>query len=72
MNFNYNKLKGKYISKGYKAEDIAKVLNMSKQSFYARLNNEIPFKDYEILTIKNFLDIKNEEIDSIFFDVKVR
>lgn len=70
--FNYNKLKGRIIELGYTISDIAKLLEVSKTSIYERLNGNIPFKDYEIYRICNFLGIKDTEIEQYFFNLKVR
>ncbi|MFM1525232.1 MULTISPECIES: DUF739 family protein [Helcococcus] len=72
MKFNYNKLKGKIVTNGLNIPMVADMLKISRQSLYARLANEIPFKDYEIAKLKEILNIQPEEMDCIFFDVDVR
>lgn len=69
--FDYKKLKMKLIEKDKSVEDLASLLNKSKQSIYSRLNGDIPFRDTEIVKISKYLNIEPVEINDYFFKVNV-
>lgn len=71
MNFNYNKLKGKIIAEAKTQNDVAKALDISITAFNMKINNKIPFKTEEYYKMINFLNIKSDEINDIFFTIEV-
>lgn len=54
---------------GLKQSDVAKILNLSRQSYCMKEKNRIPFKDSEKKILKDlFMQIdSNITIDSLFF-----
>lgn len=71
MSFDYLKLKARLVEKDKKISDLAELLGISRQAVYERLNSNVPFKDYEIVKISNFLGIEGKDIDEYFFKIKV-
>lgn len=64
---NENLLKGKYISKGYRQEDLAALIGVSKTAFRQKLKGKREFKGLEIQKLLTLLEIQDSEIRSIFF-----
>lgn len=64
---NVNKLKGKFVEKGYSTAQISEGTGINLATLYRRLNNEEEFTIGEADTIVNFLNLNAEEATSIFF-----
>lgn len=62
-----NLLKDAMDSKGKTIDDLAKLLNISKQSLYFRLNEKVLFKINEVRMIKKYLELDSDTFNSIFF-----
>lgn len=63
----FNKLKGLLAERNMAARELAKVLDISENSVYAKLNGKLQFKPSEIVAICDFLEIPKQEIHSYFF-----
>lgn len=69
--FDYSKLRGKYIEKFGGQEGFAKAININRTSLIKKLNNKVPFKASEILDSVNVLNISLDDIPDYFFTEKV-
>lgn len=61
-----NLLKDALDKKNKTIDDLAKLLNISKQSLYFRLNEKVLFKINEVRLIKKELELDNDTFNSIF------
>lgn len=61
-----NLLKAKVYEKGYKMKDLKKVLKKSDYSIFKKLKGTTPFNNKEIKAIKDFLNLCDEDVTSIF------
>ena len=61
----YEKLKEKREKKGYKIEDLAKVINKSPCTYFKKENGDVKFSVNEAIEISKFLKCK---VESIFFE----
>lgn len=61
----YEKLKEKREGKGYKIEDLAKVINKSPCTYFKKENGDVKFSVNEAIEISRFLKCK---VESIFFE----
>lgn len=68
---NTNLLRKKLDESGYKLRFIAKQLGITYQGFLKKINNETEFKASEIQSLKEILNLTDEERDMIFFTVEV-
>lgn len=66
---NKDLLKGKIISKGRNIEEICKELEISRSAMYRKLNGVSFFNSKEIKKIINYLNLSNEEMNLIFFNL---
>lgn len=64
---NTNLLRKKLDESGYKLRFIAKQLGITYQGFLKKINNETEFKASEIQSLKEILNLTDEERDMIFF-----
>ena len=62
-----NLLKDALEKKDKTIDDLAKLLNISKQSLYFRLNEKVLFKINEVRMIKEYLELDSNTFNSIFF-----
>lgn len=69
--FDYGKLKGKYIEVLGSQEAYAKAIDIDRTSLNKRLTNQLPFKSSEILASVNVLNIEKKDIPEYFFTLKV-
>ena len=69
--FDYQKLKGKIVEKKKNQENLANQMGITKQSLNQKLNNKVAFKQSDIITISNLLEISKVEISEYFFTLKV-
>ena len=65
--YDYSKLLGRMREKKYTQETLSAAIGMSAQSLNLRLNNKLPFKQDEIITILKCLDVPIEHVDAYFF-----
>lgn len=72
MAFDYLKLRARIVEKDTSVAKIAEQMGISRQAFYERLNNNVPFKDYEIIELCNLLEIDPKLLDEYFFTEKVQ
>ena len=56
---------------GLKLTFIANKLELSREGFYKKLNNQTEFKASEIVKLQDILNLSNKERDKIFFTHKV-
>lgn len=52
---------------GLKLTFIANKLELSREGFYKKLNNQTEFKASEIVKLQDILNLSNNERDKIFF-----
>ena len=69
--FDYSKLRGRIVEKGYTQGKLAETLGISEQSFSKKMQNKISFSTDDITIIASALEIVPEEIGSYFFTVLV-
>ena len=50
---------------------LASKLGLSEQAFYNKVNGKTEFKNSEMLTLAEELDLSMEDVNVIFFDAKV-
>jgi hypothetical protein len=68
--FDYARLRGLIREKSGTLEAFAVAVGLSPAKIRAKLNNSTDFKLPEIDRVCEFLGIRNEEIDGIFFTAK--
>lgn len=68
---NTNELKAQMARHGDTLDDLAKALIRSKTSICEKVNGKRNFTQSEITTIKQRYSLTSDEIDLIFFDLKV-
>lgn len=62
-----NLLKDAMDKKNITMDDLAKKLDIGKQSLYYRLNGKVLFKINEVRIVKEYLDLDNNTFNAIFF-----
>lgn len=69
---NLNKLKGLMAERGLKVDELAKRLNLSRQSASDKINGRRSISLVDAMTISEALGMSSEERDAVFFadDVK--
>ena len=72
MVFDYSKLLGRIKERGFTQESLAKQIKMSNSTLCLKLNNKANFRQMEIATICDALDIEPGNIGRYFFTLKVR
>jgi transcriptional regulator with XRE-family HTH domain len=72
MSFDYSKLRGRIVEKCGTLENFAKAAEISSHTISRYLNNKIPWKQTNINTAIQILDIPPEEIPTYFFKPKVQ
>ena len=65
---NSNKLKAKIIEKGFIVAGFSEAIEMGYSALNRRMNNLEKFSIGEAQTIKEVLNLSDEEATSIFFD----
>lgn len=70
--YNYDKLRGKIIEKYRTNGNFANALNISERTLSLKLNNQIDFKQTEILKIIKLLSLEIKDIQDYFFKLKVQ
>ena len=56
---------------GLKLTFIANKLELSREGFYKKLNNQTEFKASEIVKLQDILNLSNKERDKIFLQIKL-
>ncbi|MDY4812786.1 MAG: helix-turn-helix transcriptional regulator [Ruminococcus sp.] len=64
---NIANLKAEIARRNLSVPQLAKLINMDKKTMYSRINGQTDFKQSEIASISKVLELKQEEILSIFF-----
>lgn len=72
MSFDYSSLLGKIVEVYGTQANFAEAMGLSERSISLKLNNKVRWKDTEIITVANLLDIEAEDIPKYFFKVKVQ
>lgn len=58
--------------KGYKSDDLGKVLGVKRPSVSLRMNGKIQFNREEIIAIAKWLELTDQQVLDVFFcDMKV-
>ena len=70
--YNLNKLKGRIIEKFGTQGNFAKVMGMSERTVSLKLDNQVDWKQSEIVRACELLEIPKEEIADYFFTLKVQ
>ena len=70
MKFDYNRLKGERIAKGFTVQEMAEELNISKGTYSKKENGKLPITVEDFAIISNKLEITRDKI-SIFFTLNV-
>lgn len=65
--FDKNKFKYSIMVKGKNLREVANVLNISSVTLWRKMNGESEFSREEIQTIKNMLNLTQNEAFEIFF-----
>lgn len=65
--FNYSKLLGRIKEKGYTQVELAKAIGIGETSLNFKLNNKSLFRQDEIVSIANLLDIPAADYEAYFF-----
>ena len=72
MAFDYNKLLGRMRERQITQEALAALINNSPATLSLKLNNKARFKQAEIATICDKLEISPEDIGQYFFTLEVQ
>ncbi len=67
MTYNYSKLLGRMVEKGYTRDSMSKAIGLSSVSFSNKLHGRVYFKQNEIDSMVKLLDIDSAEIGLYFF-----
>lgn len=70
--YNLNKLKGRIIEKFGTQGSFAKAMGMSERTLSLKLDNQVDWKQSEIVKACELLEIPKEEIVDYFFTLKVQ
>lgn len=68
--YDYSKLRGRIVEKLGNITEFINVISISGTSFYKKINNQIEFKQSEIIEICNVLEIPSTEMHYYFFYTK--
>lgn len=71
MQYNYAKLKGRIIEICGTQQEFAKRMNLSERTVSAKLNNQVSWKQSEILKAVEILMIPEDQIQIYFFALEV-
>ena len=71
MQYNYAKLKGRIIEICGTQQEFAKRMNLSERTVSAKLNNQVSWKQSEILKAVEILMIPEDRIQIYFFALEV-
>ena len=72
MAFNYSKLRGRIIEKYGSQSDFAKAFGCSDRTLSLKMNGKRPWKQTEILSAINLLELSEEDIQDYFFTLEVQ
>ena len=72
MQYNYAKLKGRIIEICGTQQEFAKRINLSERTVSATLNNQVSWKQSEILKAVEILMIPEDQIQIYFFALEVQ
>lgn len=70
--YNLNKLKGRIVEKFSTQGNFAKAMGMSERTVSLKLDNQVDWKQSEIVKACEVLEITKEEIADYFFTLKVQ
>lgn len=70
--YNLNKLKGRIVEKFGTQGKFAKAMGMSERTISLKLDNQVDWKQSEIVKACELLEIPKEEIVDYFFTLKVQ
>lgn len=74
IEFDFSRLIGRIVERFGSRRAFCSASGMSEPMLSSRLNNQSPFKDYEIFRFcaPELLDIRDDEVVAYFFTEKVR
>lgn len=72
MTFNYNKLRGRIVEIFDTQQEFASKIKCSEHTISRKLSNKVNWKQDEIVTIINALDLTIDDIPEYFFNQKVQ
>lgn len=74
VEFDFSRLIGRIVERFGSRRAFCTVAGISEAILSSRVNNQSPFKDYEIFSFckPELLDIKDDEVVAYFFTEKVR
>lgn len=70
MEFDYSKLKGRMVEKGFTHSALARAAGMSITAMWSRMHNHTEFKQSQIVRIAKILMIAPSDYAQYFFCVK--
>lgn len=66
---NGNELKAEIIRSGMTVPTIADIIGIGKKAFYSKMKGETQFKQKEISDLKKKLNLSDEKVNMIFFNL---
>lgn len=72
MAFDYNKLRGRIVEKYGSQVTFAKAMKWSERTLSKKINGKIPWKQNDICTAINLLELSENDIQEYFFTLKVQ
>ena len=70
--YNLNKLKGRIVEMFGTQRNFAKAMGMSERTLYLKLDNQVDWKQTDIVKACELLEISKEEIAEYFFTLIVQ
>ncbi len=71
MSNDYSKLAGKIVEKYGTQYNFAQAMGLSERSISLKMNNRVPWKDFEMAKASELLDIDVNQLHEYFFTPKV-
>lgn len=72
LSYNYSKLRGRIVEKFGTLGEFSKAMKWSERTNGLKLNGKVEWKQNEIITAIELLDIEPADIDIYFFNVEVQ
>lgn len=71
MSNNYSKLAGRIVEKFGTQYNFAMAMKLSERSISLKMNNKVPWKDFEMVKASELLEIDVSQMHKYFFTPKV-
>lgn len=68
MSYDYSKLLGRLREKGFTQSELAAKIGLSECTLNKKLKSKSEFKQSEMRSIMNLMDVELDEVSSYFFD----